>query len=126
MAKHTLQKSERLKSQTTINALFSVGKSLFKFPLKIQYNLVTEQSTPLLFAVSVPKKKFKKAVDRNKIKRLIRESYRTSNTSLKDVLAEKSQQIVLMVIYVGHEIPKFKQVDKAMKKLLKELELSAS
>lgn len=122
MAKHTLHKLERLKSQTTIDSLFKQGQSVFTFPLKVQYKFLEQQSISLQFGVSVPKKKFKKAVDRNKIKRLIRESYRTSNSSLKETLSVNSQNLALMVIYVGQKIPKHKQVDKAMKKLLGDLE----
>ena len=68
-------KHEKLKSKTTIDALFSKGKSVSKYPLRLVY-VAEPDSETIKFGVSVSKKYFKKAVDRNYFKRLLRESYR--------------------------------------------------
>jgi len=73
------------------------------------------------YAVSVPKKRFKKAVDRNRIKRLLRESIRHH----KSILSEDSP-IILMVIYVGNEELSHKIIDASIKKLLLQLHETAS
>ncbi|MCI9844501.1 ribonuclease P protein component [Flavobacterium pectinovorum] len=73
----TYPKNERLKSKTTIGLLFSEGKSVSKYPLRLVYCLADENSEEKIkMGVSVSKKYFKKAVDRNYFKRVLRETYR--------------------------------------------------
>jgi len=70
-------KSERLKSKNTIDLLFSQGKSVSKYPLRLVYVAVEKESvSDIQVGVSVSKKYFKKAVDRNYYKRVLRETYR--------------------------------------------------
>lgn len=83
----TYPKSEKLKSKTTLDLLFSEGKSVSKYPLRLVYvpvNLGTEK--PVEIGVSVSKKYFKKAVDRNYFKRVLRETYRLN----KQILLEST------------------------------------
>lgn len=73
----TYPKHEKLKSKTTIDLLFSEGNSVSKFPLRLVYVESTEENAELIkMGVSVSKKYFKKAVDRNYFKRVLRETYR--------------------------------------------------
>ena len=75
--KFTYPKEEKLKSKKTIDLLFSEGKSVSKYPLRLVYiQLDYEEDVPLKMGVSVSKKYFKKAVDRNYYKRVLRECYR--------------------------------------------------
>jgi len=77
--KQTFKKGERLSSEKSIATLFAEGDSFFQYPFKVVYK--KEQSTypfSVQLLISVSKRNFKKAVDRNKIKRLIREAYRKS------------------------------------------------
>lgn len=71
-------KSEKLKKEKVIKQLFSKGKSVYKYPFKLLWlpNAVAEEQTNPQVLVSVPKRAFKKAVDRNRIKRQIKEAYR--------------------------------------------------
>jgi ribonuclease P protein component len=81
----TYPKNERLKSKTTIDLLFSDGKSVSKYPLRLVYRQAEEDSAEKIkMGVSVSKKYFKKAVDRNYFKRVLRETYRLNKHLLLD------------------------------------------
>ena len=83
----TYPKKEKLKSKTTINLLFSEGNSVSKFPLRLVYVENKEPNAELMkMGVSVSKKYFKKAVDRNYFKRVLRETYRLNKHLLIDNL----------------------------------------
>ncbi|AXB55874.1 ribonuclease P protein component [Flavobacterium fluviale] len=83
----TYPKNERLKSKTTIGLLFSDGKSVSKYPLRLVYRQEAENSEEQTkIGVSVSKKYFKKAVDRNYFKRVLRETYRLNKHLLLDNL----------------------------------------
>ncbi|KRD62827.1 ribonuclease P protein component [Flavobacterium sp. Root935] len=83
----TYPKNERLKSKTTIGLLFSDGKSVSKYPLRLVYRQAEENSEEQTkIGVSVSKKYFKKAVDRNYFKRVLRETYRLNKHLLLDNL----------------------------------------
>ena len=76
-------KTEKLKSKTTIDLLFSQGKSVSKYPLRLVYcPLDFTEKEPIKMGVSVSKKYFKKAVDRNYFKRVLRETYRLNKSIL--------------------------------------------
>ncbi|RYJ43966.1 ribonuclease P protein component [Flavobacterium beibuense] len=75
--KYTYPKEEKLKSRNTIDLMFSEGRSVSKYPLRLVYvPLPVTNESPIKVGVSVSKKHFKKAVDRNYFKRLLRETYR--------------------------------------------------
>ena len=83
----TYPKAEKLKSKTTIDLLFSKGKSVAKYPLRLVYMEGDfGENTPIKMGVSVSKKHFKKAVDRNYFKRVLRETYRLNKHLLLDNL----------------------------------------
>jgi len=85
----TYPKNERLKSKTTIGLLFSEGKSVSKYPLRLVYRIgEANQEEKIKIGVSVSKKYFKKAVDRNYFKRVLRETYRLNKHLLWDNLEE--------------------------------------
>lgn len=80
----TYPKTEKLKSTATIDLLFSEGKSVSKYPLRLVYVENPNETEKLKFGVSVSKKYFKKAVDRNRFKRILRECYRLNKHQLLD------------------------------------------
>ncbi|WP_035652597.1 ribonuclease P protein component [Flavobacterium sp. ASV13] len=93
----TYPKNERLKSKTTIGLLFSEGKSVSKYPLRLVYREAEENSEEKIkLGVSVSKKYFKKAVDRNYFKRVLRETYRLNKHLLLDQL---NQPYSIMFFY---------------------------
>ena len=85
----TYPKKERLKSKTTIGLLFSEGKSVSKYPLRLVYRQAeVDAAEKIKMGVSVSKKYFKRAVDRNYFKRVLRETYRLNKHLLLDNIQE--------------------------------------
>ena len=85
----TYPKNERLKSKTTIGLLFSEGKSVSKYPLRLVYRQAEDDAEEKIkIGVSVSKKYFKKAADRNYFKRVLRETYRLNKHLLLDNIQE--------------------------------------
>jgi ribonuclease P protein component len=92
--KFTYPKNEKLKSKITIDLLFSKGKSVSKYPLRLvfaesDYGIPEDSDQKLKMGVSVSKKYFKHAVDRNYFKRVLRETYRLNKHILIDNLDKK-------------------------------------
>lgn len=81
--RYTLSKAERLSRKRDIDLLFAEGQSFIAYPLRVVYTVIEEQrSVPASILISVSKKKFKRAVKRNAVKRQIRESYRIRKQAL--------------------------------------------
>lgn len=121
--KYTLNKSERLNSKKLIERLFAGGnKSFPAFPLRVVYMpLAPEESTAdASILISVPKKRFKHAVNRNLVKRQIREAYRHNKYILLDALKAKDTptKMVLAFIWLDNKIYSTEQVAYKVKKLL--------
>lgn len=109
-------KNEKLKSQKTIDRLFSEGKSVSKYPLRLVYveNTDENNSEKILMGVSVSKKYFKKAVDRNYFKRVLRECYRLNQNILKENL---SKPFALMFFYQTKEKLSYQEIEEKTKQL---------
>jgi ribonuclease P protein component len=119
--KHTLKKEERISLQKEIDFLFAQGNSFIVFPLRIVY-LERRPVTGVEVAVfvSVPKRKFKHAVDRNYIKRLIREAYRLNKRSL-EWIKNKDTGLLIAFLFVGNERVSYKEVEVALIKAFNSL-----
>ncbi len=115
----TFPKSERLYRRKLIGSLFDQGKSYHYFPLKLLYLPSTEISqTQVLFAV--PKRNFKKAVDRNRIKRQMREAYR-SHKHVISYSAHKDAHFLLAYIYIAKEPLSYQDIESKIKASLARL-----
>ncbi len=117
----TLGKMERLKSRKQIELLFSEGKKFSITPFRVHYVFNELTNPPLQFGIGVSNKNFKKAVDRNKIKRLVRETYRLQKITLQQKIKEKKGQLNVFFIYNGKEIPGYSSLFDKMKKVLDKL-----
>ena len=121
----TLSKQERLKSRKLIEQLFREGKSISIFPYRVLYLPVnvadTRLTATLQSGVAVSSKNFKKAVHRNKIKRLTREAYRLQKAGLQQKLTETGKQLILFFIYTGRELPVFLLVKEKVQVILDKL-----
>lgn len=122
--KYTYPKAEKLKSHKVIESLFKEGKSVAKYPLRLVYvSLNPDEFNQHLVGVSVSKKYFKKAVDRNYYKRLLRESYRLNQHLLKDALPQPS---AVMLFYQTSESTTLEQIQHKMKLLFEKLKQQSS
>jgi ribonuclease P protein component len=143
----TLGKKERLKSRKQIDHLFKQGKSFSIFPYKVYYVLnpikttqhpeaLTNSRLPLslklqgasptrdsrlLFGVGAGTRNFKKAVDRNRIKRLTREAYRLQKNILQQKLLESEKQLNVFFIYTGKEMPDYLLIKEKTTQILNRL-----
>ena len=121
MAAYTLGKKERLSSKILIERLFSGGsKSFPAFPLRVVYMPVepSEQDAAASILISVPKKRFKRAVKRNLVKRQVREAYRKNKHLLLDALASRNKRLVIAFIWLDNNIHSSAEVEEKVKKLL--------
>ena len=111
----TYPKNEKLKSKKTIDLLFTEGKSVSKFPLRLVYmETQFDDGVPLKFGVSVSKKYFKKAVDRNYFKRVLRECYRHNKHLLIDTIDKK---YAVLFFYQTKEKLTYQEIDGKTKQL---------
>ena len=124
--RYTLSKSERLCSKLMIERLFAGGnKSFPAYPLRVVYMCLpsNEEMTDVSILISVPKKRFKRAVKRNLIKRQIREAYRRNKYTLIDALAsmKESKRLYVAFIWLGNQIHSSEEVERKVKRLLDQI-----
>jgi ribonuclease P protein component len=135
--KQTFHRSERLKSEKTITSLFKEGRSFSCYPLRLvwsesivepcsdeKYSTQLELFSPIQFALSVPKRNFKRAHDRNLLRRRVREAYRLNKHSLYEMLekppfeAHKNTQFAFMVLYTAKETLPYEEIERGIKKMI--------
>lgn len=136
--KNTYSKNEKLKSRKALEGLFARGKSFSIFPIKVFYTLSEEvnsgngsesseknkmllKSGKVHAGVGVSSRIFKKAHDRNKVKRLLREVYRTQKHPLYAAMEQKTGSLDLFLLYIGKELPEFALLKETMEKVLEKL-----
>jgi ribonuclease P protein component len=117
-------KKEKLKSEILIRRLFEEGKSITSYPLKLIYLPVNSSAeVKIQCGVAVSSRNFKSAVKRNRIKRLLRESYRL-NKEKKFNNIEGS--FAFLFLYLGKEMPRYEDVERRMKVILKQFLIKIS
>ncbi|WP_314918651.1 ribonuclease P protein component [Capnocytophaga gingivalis] len=114
--RNTFPKAERLCNYHRVNKLFREAKVLKKYPLKLLYTPIEGSTQPTQLLISVPKRLMKKAVDRNRMKRLIRESYRHEK-----VLLSTERTYSLALLYMSKEELSYREIYALVGELLKEL-----
>jgi len=112
-SRQTFSKDERLRSRKLIEKIIEDGKSINISPFRFSWT-ITELETrfPVQIAFAVPKRFFKRAVDRNRIKRLIREVYRKNKSGLYALLKARNIQCALLVVFSGKKVPVYDEVEK--------------
>ncbi|MDB5231843.1 MAG: ribonuclease protein component [Chitinophagaceae bacterium] len=118
---YTYGKKEKLKSRKKIDQLFQEGKTFSVFPLKVWYLFSAEENSTVQAGVGASKRFFKKAVDRNRIKRILREAYRHQKNILLDDSNCKTKAINIFFLYTGKELPSsnlYAEMQKALQKII--------
>lgn len=116
---HTFPKAEKLCSDTAIERLFTDGQSVAKFPLRAVYHQNDSDVTRVL--ISVSKKRFHHAVDRNRVKRLVREAYR-----LNKQLLNVPQTLDLAFIFIGNKLPDYNAITKSVITIIERINSAAN
>ena len=119
----TFKKVERLCSQKIIDALFKQGSSFFIRPFKVTWlNIPIDSKYPAQILITVSKNQFKKAVDRNKIKRQIRESYRKNKSFFYESLLQHNSQCVFALSFVAKEKVSYQEIESKIILILRRLQ----
>lgn len=115
-----LYKAEKLCSHTAVGLLFTSGKSEFAYPLRLVWRQTNERTfgAPAQFMITVPKKKLRKAVERVRMRRLIRESYRLNRELLLPALEKSGKRVDMAFIYLSDSLSDYGRVEQRMQKLL--------
>lgn len=115
-----LRKKERLCSKKQIGELFEDSNSFFVYPFRVIWRMTDEQRDfPVQFAISVGKRRIKRAVKRNYLKRRIKEAYRLNKHIITDDLTGKSLDV--MLVYMTSDMKEFSDIEPSMVKLLKRM-----
>lgn len=115
-------KAERLHGHNAITNLFSNGKSFYIHPFKVVvFEAIADDNPPLRMLISVSKRKFKKAVDRNRTKRLCREAWRLQKSALIQNLSTKNIRLDVALIYTAGRILSFAEISRKIKVILQRL-----
>ncbi|MBM71835.1 MAG: ribonuclease P protein component [Crocinitomicaceae bacterium] len=117
--KHTYGKDQRLKSVLIFDQVFTRGEKIKAFPILARHTTSTfDANVPFQVATTVSKRRFRKAVSRNRIKRLMREAWRLEKHRLETDWTKGDPQGALILIYVGHEIPTFENCADTIRKIV--------
>ncbi len=117
--KYEFSKNEKLCSEKQINKLFTSGNSFIAYPLRVVFiseNASADKKNGIAVLTSISKKKFKRAVKRNRIKRLIKEAYRTNKNIFTQICSEHDIYINIAFIYLDNQINSYEIFEKAILK----------
>lgn len=119
---NTFKKEERLCSQKLIDELYQNGSSFILYPFRVTYLLAESMGLPAKVLIQAPKRKFKRAVDRNLIKRRIREIYRLQKAESLYPNIPAGKTLLLSLVYVGKELHDFSLMETKLIKAWKQLD----
>ncbi|MEO6831854.1 MAG: ribonuclease P protein component [Chitinophagaceae bacterium] len=121
-ARYTLGIGQRIKREKDIEALFRSGKALSVFPLRLIWLLVpkTDSQFDIQAGFSAPKRRFKRATDRNRIKRLLREQFRVNRHLLEGSIPE-GKKLQIFLLFTGPTMPDTPLVKECLEKALTQL-----
>lgn len=121
--KNQLPKRERLYLRKDLERLFASGQSFIAYPLRVIYRLeqVADRAPGVAIMASAPKRRVRHAVDRNRIKRLIREAFRTRKQTLAEQCALTGRSLHIGFMFVGNDLPSHMAIEKAMHKALTQI-----
>lgn len=118
MKRNTFPLKEHLKSKRVIEKLYAEGASVTAYPLRAVFLEQQDQDPAAVILISVAKKRFRHAVDRNLIKRRIREAYRTSKHPLIEALENDGKKMAIAILYIDTKHNSTAFIKRKMEKLL--------
>lgn len=135
----TLGKEEKLRHKSLVDGLFRDGTTLYEYPLRLTYRVMDDETLessfrdrvpgrigPLQMLITVPKKKLRHAVDRVRMRRLIREAYRLNRLELRDrVTADGIRTVQMAFIYLHGDKMDFGTIEKKMRRLLAKIDTAS-
>lgn len=123
-----LTKSERLSRKSTIDKLYAEGRSVAAFPLRAVYiPLEAEEGEPTVsILIAVSKKRFRHAVDRNLVKRRLREAYRLNKHNFVETLQQQGGRMAIAILYLDKQHHSFHHLQTRLKKILQMIQEKAS
>ena len=125
MSANTFSKKQRLKSRKKLQQVFAARKAVYAGSIKLMFLVEDAETGFVKCGVGLSGRNFKKAVDRNRIKRLLREAYRLQQHELQKVVLQQQKELSVFILYTGREMPVYEVVYKdvgiALQKLLKTL-----
>jgi ribonuclease P protein component len=114
--RNTLGKQDRISGTKRLEQLFSSGDSFIAYPLRVIYIRREKGEVDVSIVVSVSKKKFKRAVKRNRVKRLIRESYRLNKAVYLNICRQYDTGLDMAFLFLKDELPDYKEIENAILK----------
>jgi ribonuclease P protein component len=116
-------KQEKLTGETVVTELFLSGASFIAYPVRVVWSAcITENEPSLKVLMSVPKKKLKHAVDRNRVKRLLREAYRLQKNDLTTLVEEHRIQVRMAFVWIPSEVLDYPKVEKKVSDALSKMQ----
>lgn len=120
--KNTFPKKEKLCGEIRVGRLFAEGEAFIAYPLRVVYKFSEErEDSGVKILISVPKKKIKKAVHRNRIKRQIREAYRLNKAVLLESCLNNDKSLQIAVTYLSEKLPEYEVIEDKIKLTLTRL-----
>jgi ribonuclease P protein component len=114
--RNTLGKQERISGTKRLEQLFSSGDSFIAYPLRVVYIRRERGEADASIVVSVSKKKFKRAVKRNRVKRLVRESYRLNKAVFLNICRQYDTGLDMAFLFLKDKLPDYKEIENAILK----------
>jgi ribonuclease P protein component len=121
MKQYGFSKQERLCKRDDFQTVLTKGKSVYSFPFRCVYLWEESPTFSARIAISVSRKRFKHAVDRNRVKRLVRESYRLNKHTLYHHFANEHKNLNMLIVYTDTKIFSFASTQKKFVNLIKKL-----
>jgi len=120
--KFSYPKKERLSTKTLIEKLFNEGKVIYEFPLKVLWlESALYENVPVQSVINVSKRRFKRAVKRNLLKRRMREAFRLNNHEFYAKLQSLNIQVAIMILYNNNSILDYSEIESGMKTVLNKM-----